>query len=1027
MKTSYYFTIVAFFFLCSAVSAQSTISGTVKDQETGELLIGATVRVQGTTVGTSTDIDGNFQLSLPEGKDSLVVSYIGYQTKSVALDGRSNIEILLAMEGNELDEVVVVGYGRQKKREITGAISQVSQKEIRATPISRVEQSLQGRTPGVQVTQQSGQPGDEPTVRVRGTGTTGNARPLYIVDGMPVSGIDYLNPGDIASIEVLKDAASAAIYGARAANGVILITTNTGVEGKLQVRYDGYYAVQNVAKQLDMLNADQYKMIMNEGARNAGITAPFDELEISPFDTDWQDEIFTANAPMINHQVTMSGGNSKSSFASSLSYFSQEGIIGGEKSQFDRYTARINSKHQVNDVFSFGNNLAYTNITKRGIETNSSFNGVYSSALNMDPLTPVIETREEKLSAYPYNVEPVVRNDEGQPYGISEYVGAEVVNPLALLDIQNNETRKDQIVGNFYGELEFIPNLRLRSSLGIDFAYLNNDNFRPLFFLNGAQLNDDRTSVSKSVERFFSWQWENTLSYSKAIGKHEISGLVGLTAFEFNYEDLNGFNADVPVDDPNNVYLNLATDTVWMATGGAAHSALYSQFGRVNYSYDGKYSLTGVIRRDGSSKFGPNNRFGVFPSIGAAWIMSDENFLRGQSLFNYLKLRASWGVNGNQEIGDYQFVSSLTRNRGYTFGGGRAVGSSPSFIENPDIRWEESEQINFGIDAGVLENKLQFTLDYYVKTTNGLLERISIPGHVGNDGPIANVGSIENRGVELSLNWRSSKGKFYYFIGLNGAYNTNEVLNIANSEKVIPGATWAIAGTVTRATEGDPIAYFWGYRTNGIFQTQNEVFSHINNQGDLLQPRAQPGDVRFVDVNGDGEIDDDDRTFLGNPTPDFTLGFTSNLQYGDFDLSLFFQGAFGHQIFNGTQRQDLRYTNRTTAILDRWTGPGTSNSTPRYTWVDVNNNYRVSDLYIEDGDYLRLKNVQLGYNLPVELASKIGAANFRVYISGENLLTFTSYTGADPEIGALSPFDIGIDRGVYPLSKSYRFGLNVTF
>ncbi len=1027
MKTTYLFTIIAFFSLCSALSAQNTINGTVKDQKTDELLIGATVRVQGTTVGTSTDLDGNFELNVPEGKDTLVVSYIGYQTQIVPLNGLSTIEILLGIQGNELDEVVVVGYGRQKKRELTGAISQVSSKEIKATPISRVEQSLQGRTPGVQVTQQSGQPGDEPTVRVRGTGTTGNARPLYIVDGMPVSGIDYLNPGDIASIEVLKDAASAAIYGARAANGVILITTNTGVEGKLQVQYDGYYALQSVAKQLDMLNADQYKMIMNEGATNAGITAPFDEQEISPFDTDWQDQIFSENAPMLSHQVTMSGGNKKSSFASSLSYFTQEGIIGAEKSQFDRYTARINSKHQVNKVISFGNNIAYTHIQKRGIGTNTSFNGVYSSALNLDPLTPVIETREEKLSAYPYNAEPVVRNDQGQPYGISEYVGAEVVNPLALLETQNNRTRKDQIVGNVFGVLEFIPNLRLRSSLGIDYAYLTNDNFRPLFFLNGAQLNDDRTSVSKSIQRFFSWQWENTLSYNTSFGKHEVSGLVGLTAFEFNTEDLSGFNADVPVDDPDNVYLNLATDTVWMATGGAVHSALYSQFGRINYSYDKKYSLTGVLRRDGSSKFGPNNRFGIFPSVGAAWIMSDENFMRGQSLFNYLKMRASWGINGNQEIGDYQFVSSLVRDRGYTFRGGRAVGSSPAFIENPDIRWEESEQINFGIDGGILENKLQFSVDYYVKQTNGLLERISIPGHVGNDGPIANVGSIENRGVELSLNWRSSKGKFYYFIGLNGAYNTNEVVNIANSEKVIPGASWAIAGTVTRATEGDPIAYFWGYKTDGIFQSQEEVFSHINNQGDPLQPRAKAGDVRFIDTNGDGTINDDDRTFLGNPTPDITLGFTSNLQYGAFDLSLFFQGAFGHQIFNGTQRQDLRFTNRTTAILDRWTGPGTSNSTPRYTWVDVNNNYRISDLYIEDGDYLRLKNVQLGYNLPEELSNKFGASNFRVYFSGENLLTFTSYTGADPEIGALSPFDIGIDRGVYPLSKSYRFGLNVTF
>jgi TonB-linked SusC/RagA family outer membrane protein len=1026
MKTSYYITIIAFLFI-SSLGAQTTINGTVKDEESGELLIGATVRVLGTTVGTSTDIDGNFQLNVPEGKDSLQVSYIGYETLKIALNGQTSIQILLGLEGNELDEVVVVGYGRQKKKVLTGAIAQVSKKEIQATPISRVEQSLQGRTPGVQVTQLSGQPGDEPTVRVRGTGTTGNAKPLYIVDGMPVSGIDYLNPGDIASIDVLKDAASSAIYGARAANGVVLITTNSGSEGRMQISYDGYYALQNVAKTLDMLNADEYKMMMNEGARNAGLTEPFNELEISEFDTDWQDEIFTDNAPMINHQLTVSGGNAKSSFASSFSYFAQEGIIGAERSQFDRYTARINSRHQVNKVFSFGNNLAYTHLIKRGIGTNESFNGVYSSALNLDPLTPVVETREEKLSAYPYDTEPVILNGQGQPFGISEYVGAEVVNPVALLEIQNNETRKDQIVGNVFGELEFIPNLKLRSSFGIDYAYLLNDNFRPLYFLNGAQLNDNKTSVTKSIERYYTWQWENTLSYQVDLGDHDLSGLAGITSLEFNFEDLSGFNAGVPVNDPDNVYLDLATDTVWTANGGALHSSLYSVFGRINYSYKDKYSLTGIVRRDGSSKFGPNNRFGIFPSVGVAWVLSDESFMLDQRAFTYLKLRASWGINGNQEIGDYQFVSSLVRDRGYTFGGGRAIGSSPEFIENPDIAWEESEQLNFGLDAGMLNNRLQFSLDYYIKQTNGLLERIAIPGHVGNDGPIANVGSIENRGVELGINWRETKGKLSYFISLNGAYNENEVTNIANTEKVIPGATWAIAGTVTRATEGDPVAYFWGYKTDGIFQTQEEVFSHINNQGELLQARAKPGDVRFVDVNGDGIINDEDRTILGNPTPDFTMGFTGNVQYGQFDLSVFLQGAFGHQIFNGTQRQDLRYTNRTNDILDRWTGAGTSNEIPRFTWLDVNNNYRISDLYIENGDYLRLKNIQLGYALPESITNRIGAQNFRIYVSGENLFTITEYSGVDPEIGAQSSFDIGIDRGIYPLAKIYRFGLNVTF
>jgi TonB-linked SusC/RagA family outer membrane protein len=1006
---------------------QTEVTGIISDGETGEEIPGATILIKGTTSGTISDYDGTYSLAVENLNDSLEISFIGYETMIIPIEGRQIIDIALGVNNNQLDEVIVVGYGRQKKKVVTGATARVSAEEITATPILRVEQALQGRTPGVQVTNQSGQPGDEPTVRVRGVGTTGNAKPLYIVDGLPVGGIDYLNPGDIESIDVLKDAASSAIYGARAANGVVLITTKSGKNGKLSLTYDGYYGVQNATNNLEMLNADQYKMIMNEGARNAGLSEPFDLLEISRHDTDWQDALFVKDAPMQNHQISVNGGGERSTFASSFSFFSQEGIIGGSKSQFDRITARLNSNHKVNSVFSFGNNLAYTHLVKRGIGTNQSFNGAYSSALNLDPLTPVFETDEETLANYPFSLEPVVRDQEGNAYGISEYVGAEVVNPLALLEVDNDETRKDQLVGNVYAELEPISNLKLRSSAGIDLAYLLDDGFRPLFFLNGAQLNDNKTSVNKRIQRFFTWQWENTLSYEKTFGDHTLGGLVGITATEFNYEDLSGFNAGVPVDDPDNVYLNLATDTVWTANGGATHSALYSNFGRLNYSYKDKYSLTAIMRRDGSSRFGANNRFGYFPSVGLAWVVSDEHFMEDLSLLNYLKFRASWGVNGNQEIGDYQFVSTINRDRRYGIGAGSTVGSSPNFLENADIRWEESEQYNVGLDFGLFDNKLQATLDYYIKNTNGLLETIRIPGHVGNDGPVTNVGSVQNKGIEWSLNWRTVKGDMKYFIGVNGAFNMNEITFIGNNEKVIPGASWALAGAVTRSEEGLPISYFWGYKTDGIFQNQDEIFRHINIDGEVLQPRAVPGDVRFVDVNQDGVINDDDRTQIGNPTPDVTFGFNASVEYKNIDFSFFFQGSLGNDIFNGTQRQDLRFTNRTTAILDRWTGEGTSTTVPRYTWVDENNNYRVSDLYIEDGSFVRLKNIQIGYSLPRDMIKKLGAENWRFYISGENMLTFTGYTGVDPEIGSFSSFDIGIDRAIYPQARTVRFGTSVTF
>jgi TonB-dependent starch-binding outer membrane protein SusC len=1003
-----------------------TVSGTIATGNAAEKLVGVTVAVKGSANGAFTNVDGVYTLKASP-RDTLAVSYTGYQSQEIPINGRTQIDILLEEMASALGEIVVVGYGSQKKKVVTGAIATVSEKEIASTPVLRVEQALQGRTPGVQVTNQSGQPGEEPTVRIRGIGTTGNARPLYIVDGLPVGGIDYLNPGDIESIDVLKDAASAAIYGARAANGVVLITTRSGKKGKATVTYSGYYGMQNAIRNVNMLDAAQYRLLMNEGARNAGLSEPFDLNEIPAHNTDWQDALFVKNAPMSNHQVTVSGGNDKSTYASSLSVFSQEGIIGGEKSKFDRITARFNSNHQVSSMFRFGNNLAYSNIVRRGIGSNQSFNGAFSSALNLDPLTPLFETDPNILSLAPYSTEPVVKDASGRVYGISNYVGAEIVNPLALLEIQHSETRKDELVGNIFGEFEPIAGLKLMSSFGVDLAYLLNDGFRPLFYLNGAQLNVDQTSVNKSIARFFTWQWENTLSYGRRINDHNFNVLVGTTATEFKYEDLSGFNADVPTSDPDNVYLNLATDTTWTAYGGAAHSALFSVFGRINYDYKDRYSVTAILRRDGSSKFGSNNRFGIFPSFGAAWVVSEEPFFPQSKQMDFLKFRASWGINGNQEIGNYQFVSTIDNTRGYTFGSGRALGSSPLFIENADIRWEESKQIDIGVDAGFFQGRLSASADYYIKTTSGLLERIPIPAHVGNDGPVSNVGSVENKGIELALNWRNSAKNFKYSVGINGAYNKNQMTKIGNEEKVIPGASWAIAGQVTRSEVGQPIAYFWGYKTAGIFQNEGEVFSHLNSDGQVLQPNAVPGDVRFVDVNGDGIINADDRTFIGNPTPDWTFGFNASIEFKRFDFSVFIQGTQGNDVFNGMQRQDLRFTNRTTDVLGRWTGEGTSNTTPRYTWIDVNNNSRVSDLYIEDGSHIRLKNIQLGYTLPASMMNRVGGASWRFYVSAENLLTLTKYTGADPEIGAQGSFDIGIDRGVYPQARTIRFGTTLTF
>lgn len=1032
MKTPYLFFLLLFAVMLNAFSLQGqTLRGVVTDQATGETLPGATIMVMGTTLGTITGMDGEYSIDLSPGPHTISFRFMGYASEEIEIflseDETLVRNIALSPDVVTFEEFVVIGYGSQQKKVVTGAIASVDAEEITSTPILRIEQAMQGRTAGVQVTNLSGQPGEAPTVRIRGAGTTGNADPLYIVDGMPVSGIDYLNPGDIESIDVLKDAASAAIYGARAANGVVLITTKRGVKGQMNINYSAYQGIQNVARTIDMLDAEQYRMMMNEGARNAGLTEPFDLNEIPQHNTNWQDHLFESNAPIVNHEISVTGGTERSTYNSSLSYFTQQGIIGGDRSQFDRITARLNTQHEVNDYFNFGNNLAYSHIIRRGIASNASFNAAYSSALNLDPLTPLYEENDDILAQHPYSTEPVVTDAQGRAYGISNYVGAEIVNPLALLETQTGETRVDKIVGNIFGELLMLERFKFRTSFGIDLAFVMNDSYQPLFYLNGAQLNTEKTTVSKSIDRYYTWQWENTLLYERQVDDHNFSALVGMTASKFNYEDLFGFNADVPIDNPDHVYLNLATDTLWQAYGGAGHSALLSQFARVLYDYKSTYALNATIRRDGSSKFGANNRYGIFPSLGVSWVISYEDFFPELGPVDIVKLRVSWGINGNQEIGDYQFLSTIDRSRGYIFGGGRAFGASPSFIENADIRWEESKQLDIGLDFGAFDNRLTGAFDYYIKTTGGLLEIIPIPGHVGNDPPFANVGSVENRGVELSLNWRHYTRDFRYSVGINTAYNQNKMTKIGNAEGILPGASWAVAGMVTRAELGLPIGYFWGYVTDGIFQNMNEVYQHVNSAGQLLQPNAKPGDVRFVDVNGDGVINADDRTMIGNPTPPWTLGMNANIEYKQFDFGFLLIGTYGNDVFNGMIRPDLRYTNRTADILNRWTGEGTSNSMPRYTWIDTNNNNRISDLYIEDGSFLRVKNIQVGYSFTPRVLSRIQAQSWRIYLSAENLFTLTRYSGADPEIGAMSSFDIGIDRGIYPQSRTFRLGTTISF
>ncbi|GHA55210.1 SusC/RagA family TonB-linked outer membrane protein [Pontibacter akesuensis] len=1014
--------------------AQNTITGRVTTAGEGIPLPGVSVVVTGTSIGTTTDAQGAYSLTAPASASTLSFSFIGFVKQEVPIGNQATINVQLAEDTKALQEVVVVGYGTQLRREVTTAISSVKPEEITQTPVQRVEQALQGRVAGVQVTNISGQPGDAPTVRIRGIGTSGSAAPLYIVDGFPVGGIDYLNPADIESMEVLKDAASAAIYGARGANGVVLITTRSGSrDGKMHVSYDGYVGFQNPWRRMELLNAREYAVMMNEGAANAGNALPYPDVTQFGEGTDWQEALFEKNAPIMNHQISVNGGTDKNAYAAAFSLFDQNGIVGGDKSNFKRYTARINSDNKVKEYLRVGTNLAYSHIDRRAIDPNQEFGGLLSNAINLDPLTPIIVSDPNLLNMSPYNNPNVVRDANGNPYGISSAVAQEIVNPLARLAVLNGRTRVDKLVGNLYGEVDITEGLSFRSTFGLDLAFVSTNNFNPLYYLNRSTANNN-SLVSKGVDRYYNWQAENYFKYNKTFGEHDLGLTAGTSALRFNYESLFASNTGLVSNDPNLAYLNTAVDRgAAIANGAFNERALLSFYGRATYGYKGKYLFSASIRRDGSSRFGSNNPYATFPSVSAGWVISDEDFFPESDLLNFVKLRASWGQNGNEEIGGaYPWASTIGVGRGYSFynpgGVGYQSGAAPEYIANPDLKWEASEQTDIGLDLALFNNNLRVTADYYIKRTKGLLLYAPIPATPGNNPPLVNGGEVENKGFELAINYSNEINDFGYAVGLNGSINKNEFLSINNAEGVLQGASISTYGTVSRSEVGQPIAYFWGYQTNGIFQTPEAVAAHVNSEGALLQPAAQPGDVRFVDFNNDGIINDQDRTRIGNPTPKAVLGFTLDLNYKGFDINAFVNGAFGHQIFNGTRRHDLSTSNMQSIYLNRWTGEGSTNEYPRFTWNDANGNYkRISDLYIEDGDYVRLKTLQLGYNFAPAMLETLHLQKVRLYIAADNLVTLTDYTGFDPEIGARGSLDIGIDRGIYPQARTFRLGVNATF
>jgi TonB-dependent starch-binding outer membrane protein SusC len=1010
----------------SAQTSSVEISGKITDGK--EALVGASVLEKGTSNGAISDIDGNYKLLVKSRKATLVVSFVGYKTKEVAIENAQVLNIQLDADAT-LEELVVVGYGTQKKAVVTGAIAKIKGTDLENMPVSRIEQSLSGRTAGVFVSMGSGQPGEGATVRIRGTTSINGSDPLYVVDGVPVTGgIDYLNQADIESIEVLKDAATAAIYGARAAAGVILVTTKQGKAGKTAITYNMYTGQQAPVRKLALLNATQYATLMNEASVASKGEVLFKDPSVYGVGTDWQEAVFNKAAPIQNHELGISIGNEKSKYYASFGYFNQTGIVASKQSAWERYTARINSSHKLNDYFNIGTTLGYTKVLAKTSSTNSEYGGVLSRAMNMDPITPVVETDPSVLSGNIFKNFAVVRNEAGAPYGISKYVGSEILNPVAATDVNQGSGYADKIVANAFVEVEPIKGLKFRSTYGADLAFYGFDAFRPIYYLNAANRSDN-TVYTRAQNRSLYWIWNNILSYTKTLGNHNFSALGGQEASKNHGENVTGSVQNIPVNNIKDASLNYASVQADQNFGGYEFDgAVLSWFGRVNYDYAGKYLLTALLRYDGSPRFGPNNKFGTFPSVSVGWVLSQEDFIRNIKPINFLKIRASLGFTGSDNIGNFRYVSTVGGGRNYTFGTADKLynGISPNAIANPDLQWERTTQSNLGFDAKLFKN-FTLTVDVFQKTTSGMLLRQKVPDWIGNDGPDANIAALENKGVEIELGYEKKIGKVSINFGGNVSFIKNKITDLGTDLKFFKGQTFSPQNLdITRTTVGESFGYLYGYKTAGIFQNQAEVNAYKGKDGALYQPNAKPGDFRFVDFNNDGVLGADDRTKIGEATPSLTYGFNLTVAYSGFDVMLFGQGVNGNDIFKATRRFDIASANMTADALGRWTGEGTSTTYPRLVMGDPNQNFsRSSDFYVESGAYFKIKILQIGYTVPLSIMQKVGLTRFRVYVSGNNLKTFTKYTGFDPEIGSGNSF--GVDRGFYPQSRSFLFGLSAAF
>ena len=1010
MKKSRYLLLLLALMVSMASNAQG-ILGTVTD-DAGEPIIGASIVEKGNPQnGTITNFDGQFTIKVSEGTP-IIISYIGYTSQEV--NARNGMTIVLKEDAQTLQDVVVIGYGVQKKSVVTAAIAKVSSDDLDGTAPVRMDNALKGLAAGVNVTSSSGQPGAAARIRVRGIGSVNDSNPLYIVDGMPIEGgLDYINPSDIESIEVLKDAASGAIYGARAANGVILVTTKKGKMGKVTVNYNFSQGWQTAWKHRDVLDA-----------------------------------LFNDNAPVQNHELTLSGATEKVNYYFSLGYYDQEGIVGGNygHSNYNRLTLRGNFNFNVFDATKERNwlnkldvqvNLSYARVKSTGVDPNSQWGNEIGSALALPPIIAPYVTGEEAENQikeysknYPDEYVPMY-GDNGQLMNIPGAGFNEMANPLMSMQLPIGKNWSHKFVSNFSATLGIWDGLKFRTSYSTDMSFWGNQSHAVPYWISPTK-HRNYSSASMESDRGTVWQLENVLMYDKTFDKHTVNVVLGQSAFENSGWTLGASRNNLK--DYDKPWINAATglaadgDRDGWGGPGVKHT-MSSLFARLSYNYDERYMVQATVRRDGSSRFGTNNKYGTFPSVSVGWNVMNEKFMKSTNdWLNNLKVRFSWGKNGNDNIGDFRYTVLTQGGNNYGFGmagGEKEVNSSKANgLANPDLKWEESEQTDIGVDFGFLNNKLTFTVDWFKKKTNGMLKDMNIPSYVGESKPIGNVGDMENTGVEFELGYKFNIKDAKFQIKANASYLKNKLVKLGNAAGFDTYDNVSNLGNISRAEAGEPFPYFWGYKTAGIFQNWDEVNAYTHD-GQLIQPNARPGFVRFVDVNGDGAIDDNDRTKIGKGTPDWTFGFTFNAAWKGFDFMMFWQGTQGNDIFDATRRLDLPAINLPSWFLGRWTGEGTSDKYPIYIQGDATN-WQASDLYIHDGSYFRLKNIELGYTIPEFITRKAFVSRLRLYVAAENLVTFTKYWGFDPEISS-SATSCGVDFGVYPQPRVLRVGANLTF